>query len=80
MTKARPKARPHGARRDARADAKTYEVVLRRDAQQVVRVHVEALSRQEAIDVAESVVDESAWRVEEHIGSHKPEVKEGVKG
>ena len=51
-----------------------YEVTLRRDVQQVVCVRVDAGSRQEAIDVAESVVDNAAWGVEEHIGTHKPEV------
>lgn len=53
----------------------TYEVTLRRDVQQVARVHVDAGSRQEAIDVAESVVDNAAWGIEEHIGTHKPEVQ-----
>ena len=51
-----------------------YEVTLRRDVQQVARVHVDAGSRQEAINVAESVVDNAAWGIEEHIGTHKPEV------
>lgn len=51
-----------------------YKVTLRRDVQQVARVRVDAGSRQEAIDVAESVVDNAAWGVEEHIGTHKPEV------
>jgi hypothetical protein len=52
----------------------TYEVTLRRDIQQVTRVRVQASSRQEAIDVAESVTDADAWNIEEHIGTHKPEV------
>ena len=52
----------------------TYEVTLRRDVQQIARVNVDAGSRQEAIDVAESVVDNTAWAIEEHIGSHKPQV------
>lgn len=53
----------------------TYEVTLRRDVQQMACVHVEASTRQEAIDVAESAVDANAWSVEEHIGTHKPQVK-----
>ena len=52
----------------------TYEVTLRRDVQQVTCVRVEASSRQEAIDVAGAVTDDAAWNVEEHIGTHKPEV------
>lgn len=53
----------------------TYEVALRRDVQQVTRVRVQASSRQEAIDVAASVSAEAdAWNIEEHIGSHKPQV------
>jgi len=52
----------------------TYEVTLRRDVQQMACVRVEATSRQEAIDVAEAAVDANAWSVEEHIGTHKPEV------
>ncbi len=56
-----------------------YEVTLRRDVQQVERVSVDASSRQEAIDVAESVVDAATWKVEEHIGTHKPEVRRGVR-
>jgi hypothetical protein len=52
----------------------TYEVTLRRDVQQIARVRVDAGSRQEAIDAAESVVDNNAWAIEEHIGAHKPEV------
>lgn len=59
----------------------TYEVTLRRDVQQVARVHVDAYSRQEAIDVAESVVDNATpnetwlWSIEEHIGAHRPQVQ-----
>jgi hypothetical protein len=52
----------------------TYEVTLRRDIQQVTRVRVQAASRQEAIDVAEAITDADAWNIEEHIGTHKPEV------
>ncbi len=52
----------------------TYEVTLRRDVQQVARVCVEASSRQEALDVAEALGDSAAWKIEEHIGAHKPEV------
>lgn len=52
----------------------TYEVTLRRDVQQVARVHVDAGSWQEAINVAEAAVDNAAWSIEEHIGTHKPEV------
>lgn len=52
---------------------KSYEVTLRRDVQQVTKVYVDASSPQEAIDVAESVTEDAAWCVEEHIGSHKPQ-------
>jgi hypothetical protein len=52
-----------------------YEVTLRRDVQQVVRVRVEATSREGAIETAESISDSTlAWRVEEFIGTHRPEV------
>jgi len=53
-----------------------YTVALRRDVQQVARVVVDASSRQEAIDIAEAWVDEDRqlWKIEEHIGTHKPEV------
>lgn len=54
----------------------TYEVTLRRDVQQVARVRVEASTRQEAIAVAESVVDETAWEVEGLIGAHKTSARE----
>jgi hypothetical protein len=53
----------------------TYEVTLRRDVQQVTRVRVQASSRQEAIDAAESATDEGAWNIEEHIGVHRPQVQ-----
>jgi len=53
----------------------TFEVTLRRDVQQVTCVRVQASSRQEAIDIAESATDEGAWNIEEHIGAHKPQVK-----
>lgn len=54
----------------------TYEVTLRRDVQQVTRVRVQASSPQEAIDVAESVsADAEAWNIEEHIGTHRPQVQ-----
>jgi hypothetical protein len=53
----------------------TYEVTLRRDVQQVTCVRVQAPSRQEAIDIAESVTDEAAWNIEEHIGTHRPQVQ-----
>ena len=55
----------------------TYEVTLRRDVQQMVRVRVDAYSRQEAIDVAESVVDNAAWSAEEHVVAymHRPQVQ-----
>jgi hypothetical protein len=55
--------------------ARAYEVTLRRDVQQMARVRVDAWSQQEAIDVAESVVDNVAWGIEAHIGTHKPEVQ-----
>ncbi len=57
----------------------TYEVTLRRDVQQVVRVRVAATSRQAAIDTAESVIAESdgaTWDVEKHLGTHRPEVRQ----
>ena len=54
----------------------TYEVTLRRDVQQVTCVRVQASSPQEAIDVAESIsTDVDAWNIEEHIGSHRPQVQ-----
>jgi hypothetical protein len=53
----------------------TYDVTLRRDVQQVTRIRVQAFSRQEAIDVAESATDEDAWNIEEHIGTHRPKVQ-----
>ena len=53
----------------------TYEVTLRRDVQQVTRVRVQAFSRQEAIGVAESATDEDAWNIEEHLGTHKPQIQ-----
>lgn len=53
----------------------TYEVTLRRDVQQMTCVRVQASSRQEAIDIAESVTDANAWNIEEHIGTHKPAVR-----
>lgn len=54
-----------------------YSVSLRRDVQQLASVVVEASSRQEAVDIAESWLsdDPALWKVEEHIGSHKPQVK-----
>ena len=55
--------------------AKTYEVTLRRDVQQMTRVRVQAYSPKEAIAVAESATDEEAWNIEQHIGFHKPEAK-----
>ena len=55
--------------------AATYEVTLRRDVQQVTVVRVEAYSQEEAIAVAESVTDDEAWNIEEHIGTHKPRVR-----
>lgn len=59
---------------------RVYEVTLRRDVQQVTCVRVEASSRQEAIDVAESVTDADAWNIEEHIGTHRPEVHLAQRG
>ena len=53
----------------------SYDVTLRRDVQQVARVRVVASSRQEAIDVAESIADDAAWNLEEHIGTHRPQVQ-----
>lgn len=58
-----------------RKQVATYEVTLRRDVQQVTRVHVQASSPAEAIDVAASVsFDEDAWNIEKHIGMHRPQV------
>ena len=54
---------------------KTYEVTLRRDVQQVARVRVEASSRQEAFDIAESIVDDAAWTTEKSIGTHLAQVQ-----
>src|SRR6266851_4300959 len=53
---------------------RTYEVTLRRDVQQVMKIRVDASSRQEAIFVAESVIDEDAWSLEECVGTHQPQV------
>ena len=52
-----------------------YEVTLRRDVQQVLRVRVDAFSAEEAIAVAESVAEEAPWTIEEHIGTHRPKVQ-----
>jgi hypothetical protein len=54
---------------------RAYEVTLRRDVQQVACVRVDASSQQEAVDVAESIVDNTAWSIEEHIGTHRPQVQ-----
>lgn len=56
-----------------------YSVTLRRDVQIVASVVVEARSRQEAIDVTESIAsDPWLWKMEKHIGAHKPEVHRKV--
>jgi len=55
---------------------RAYDVTLRRDVQQVARFRVDAPSRQDAIDTAEALVDATEWSVEEHIGTHRPEVRE----
>jgi hypothetical protein len=61
-------------RKDKKLQA--YEVTLRRDVQQVTCVRVQASSPQEATDVAESVSsDADAWNIEEHIGTHRPQVQ-----
>jgi hypothetical protein len=54
----------------------TYVVTLRRDVQQVAVVRVDAYSRQEAVNVAESVAsdDETAWEREGCLGSYPPKV------
>jgi hypothetical protein len=57
----------------------TYEVTRRRDVQQVARVRMDAESRQEAIDAAESSIDSATWSVEKPIGIHKPEVRREVR-
>jgi hypothetical protein len=54
---------------------RTYVVMLRRDVQQAACVRVDALTPQEAIDVAESIVDADVWLVEKHLGTHKPQVQ-----
>lgn len=51
-----------------------YDVTLRRDVQQKAMVRVEASSPQDAIDTAEAVVTDDAWKIEEHIGTHRPKV------
>lgn len=54
--------------------SRAYDVKLRRDVQQIVCLRVDAKTPEEAIDVAESLVAEENWRVEEHIGTHRPDV------
>lgn len=58
-------------------ESDAYEVTLRRDVQQVALVRLEASAPQEAINIAEAnaAEDETAWKIEEYIGSHKPEVR-----
>lgn len=60
----------------AQKGKRLYEVTLRQDVQQIALMRVEASSRQEAIAIAEGVVDIMMWRPEEHIGSHRPEARE----
>lgn len=58
--------------------ARTYVVTLRRDVQQKAVVHVEASSRQEAIDVARSAAsafEEKDWALDEYLGVHQPVVE-----
>ena len=52
-----------------------YEVTLRRDVQQVLRVRVDAFSPQEAIAVAESAAEDAPWSIEDFIGAHRPKVQ-----
>jgi hypothetical protein len=52
-----------------------YEVILRRDIQQVARIRLVASSRQEAINVANFIGNDAAWEFEEYLGAHEPEVK-----
>jgi hypothetical protein len=59
-----------------KSTSRMYVVTLRRDVQQKAVVRVEASSRQEAIDVAESAAaDDDAWKREDFIGSHEPTVE-----
>jgi len=55
--------------------SRTYEVTLRRDVQQISIVRVQAFTPKEAVAVAETATDDSAWNVETPIGTHKPQVK-----
>lgn len=49
-----------------------YDVTLRRDVQQKAVVRVEAVSPQEAINVAEAFAyDEAPWQIETLIGRHR---------
>lgn len=59
----------------SKAKAKSYEVTLRRDVQQVLVLKVDAFSKQEAIDVVESLSDSMTWEIEEHIGTHRPKAE-----
>lgn len=56
-------------------EPRTYEVTLRREVQQVTCVRVQASSRQEAIDIAQSVSEDDAWNIEKHLGTHRPLVQ-----
>jgi hypothetical protein len=58
-----------------------YVVTLRRDVQQKAVVRVEASSRQEAIDAAESAAAtlEEAWEVETYSGSPPAKVELALK-
>lgn len=57
----------------------SYEVTLRRDVVQLALVRVDAMTPQEAIAVAEVAVDgdDEVWRIEEHLGAHRPKVRRG---
>lgn len=52
----------------------TYEVTLRRDVQLVRRLHIEAYSREDAINVASST-DPVGWEIEKVLGEHRPQIK-----
>lgn len=60
-----------------KSTSRMYVVTLRRDVQQKAVVRVEASSRQEAIDAAESAAAtlEEAWEVETYSGSPPAKVE-----
>lgn len=52
----------------------TYEVTLRRDVQLVRHLHVEAYSREDAVNAASST-DPAGWEIEKVLGEHRPTIK-----